>query len=559
MRDHGLSLVFVLVGVFVVLGIALLLQNIDEETPWERMANTELEVVDVVLAENLWRSGSYVTGSGPGRTTVALHVRVTNKNPDPLPTAQFSFTMVTEEGDRIMFNFNDIVDPRLVGGPFHVMDESVQGHGTRLGWIGVMVDTARLTWTDADLVIPTRAGGPEPTTAHFTIAGARFLEGLPPRIEMTAERIKYTNVIGSETPFDGRAFFIFDLTFTNLWMAPYTLNPLDLTLSYSHGGGFFCWHVGGDWDLEDPFGEVVLAPLEERTMQAVFDRGSPESLVFIRYIDRTRGSAPISMNITIPIGLPMIEAGFSPSRAEIEVERIQLRDEVEGRRCNEGNAFLIVRASLTFRGKGDLRVRYANLSLLDSEGVAHGISPVSEHLPNLMEERHLKSNMTVHGDLAFEAPEGTEPGWLVYTDYGQMCRGTVDPLDVVDTREWPMLDIRVVNLTSTDWLDDRYNVDEGEYILLVMINVSHRWDQTQRFELDNLTLFDANGTRVGDDVYNLWSPDHLRGSASLAEGEWEAGQFHIRVANEWEPGTLVYANPDGDIVIDIRGMDVTPA
>jgi hypothetical protein len=214
---------------------------------------------------------------------------------------------------------------------------------------------------------------------------------------------------------------------------------------------------------------------------------------------------------------------------------------------------------MTASSHDDIDVMYGNITIVDGEGSEYSVSPVTEHLQDPIEEQQLKVLMPMSGDLAFEVPEGTEPAWMRYRDYGQTCSGSIDASVVIDTRDWPILDIQVVNLTWTDWLDDRYFVDEGEMILLVMINVSHRWDETQQFDMHNISLFDANGTQVLDEVMNMWSPIHLRGSAGLAQGEWEDGQFHLRVSVDFEPGRLVYSDPGGDIVIDIKGMEITPA
>jgi hypothetical protein len=518
-----------------------------------------MEVQDVVLADNMWTNESYSTSQSSNLTTIALHVEVMNKGSGIVDSWGISFDFRTDEGDRYRINHYDIVDPRIHGGPFYQRKVSINPGQTHGGWVGVSVMDSSLTWTEGVLRIPTREGGPDPPTASFTLEGATRLGGLTPRLGMTVERVTYTNTIGGQEPFGGRAFLIIDLTFENLGWSPYTVNPMDLILWYGRAGGFFAWPTPGDWDIPDALGVVDLEPRGVRTLSAVFDKGSPQSIESISFIERTRDFRPVYLNITIPLDAGMVEGNFDPPRVELDIERVWVTDEVGGRLPAEGNVFHLVRTKMTASAHDNIDVMYGNITLVDGEGSEHSVSSVTEHLQDPIEEGQLKAMMPLNGDLAFEVPEGTGPAWLGYRDYGQTCTGMVDASTVVDTRDWPMLDIQVVNLTWTEWLDDRYYVDEGEMILLVMINVSHRWDETQHFELGNITLFDANGTQVLDEVMNMWSPDHLRGSASLSMGEWEDGQFHLRVGQDFEPGKLVYSDPGGDIEVDISGMDITHA
>lgn len=554
MEDDRLGTLFVIFAVLAILSAMLyILVTMEESQPEGDLAELELEVEDVVLAEAIYWNFSSAPLRVKNSTIIALKVNVSNGGDDPVGTNRLRFQVVTDRGN-ITYSYPlDVFDPRLDGGPFSEYRTKVRPGSYKVGWIAHIVGNASLNWTEATLrlvIIPERQPG---ASTRFSIADAPFLPGVPPRINFEVNDILVTDRVGDLAAGRGDYLYVFNLTVHNTWNRPVTMDPWQLWVEYS-GPTWRVHATTGVDGLERPFARLKVQPGESVVCQAVFEVPHHGTVDNITYHDMyTYGVEGTYVVRTVDPG--MVRLWFSAPRVTLQVDSMRWVERVDRLTCGEDEVFLILHTKINMVSTGSLHVDYTDLTLTDDAGRVYPVDDLITALYPRMPEGNVSYGSTRSGDVLFRMPLGADPALLTFNDSGQLATLGLDPEEVVDARGETRLRIVVMDLTFTDRTEQRMAF-EGKYFLLVRLKVTNAWSIYVYFELNNLTLYDADGSMTSDDPCIWWIDDPIRGGVRLMRGEWVSGTFWMEVPQDWEPGRLVYSDHVHDIVVDLTGMEV---
>jgi hypothetical protein len=544
----------IIIVIVMVLAIAsiLFLMTLEDPLPPDPLSELEVEVTDVVMADSLWTNRSVPLRIHEGRRYIGIKVSVTNIDDEGIRTNSIPFEVEPEGGTVYEVFYNNVLDPRLEGGPFAEDGGRIRPGQSHEGWICIWVANSSLNWTKAVLRIPTDVVGRTAPTDTFVVTGIRLFKGYASRCSITLNGVTMTDSFTGSNASTGHVLYLFDLTYVNEWPQPRTVPTGGFRLTTGSSWPTFPDEV--IWEDVPGYGHEWLEPGESISVMVMFDLSRLATIHQLIYNEEIYSYRDLP-EVILPLDDVEIFADFNPRRVVVKVEEVTITDRIGDIWCEEGDVFLVVQAELSNEWTADFIIDRWNLTLVTEDFTIHPALTGFAGLFEDADQRNLYPGNNVTTAFVYQLKEGDAPMYLVYDDHGQRAMDKVDPDEILDARGRTRLVIDVVNMTMVDEVEWP-PVREGFKVLLVRLKVSNPWEDQVIWDLDQVTLEDPNGALVDDSPYSGYVEHGIRGHGTLDKGDWIEGWFQIQVPEGWEPGRLMYNDTVIDTVVDLRGREV---
>ncbi len=467
-------------------GLSGCLSDPDEDTTAysNLRKHLDIELERSIATDHLWRGDGPLEPFGDENIYLLLYLRLSNTGDVDLNITQLLFFLHHSDGWDlwipsllVFYRFSLDQDPRFVEGELGLENVTIPPGGSISGWTFFTVDNATLEENFVVLDVAFIVDENPVLRRTFSLEDVTVDWSYPSMLSVEPKRLYFTNLYDGEAVDYGERFFVANLSLTNNWPVPVSVDLDEVNLTDGRGRVYevAIERSGSPWGSSRRNSIVI-----NDSLSFVFPFIVPEDAV------PTRLNLTEDPPIHYAINPDSIEEASFPSRVEVVVNYVYHKENAYG------NRYLIVNVTINNTSEDIVGTSPGRFVLKDDMGELHEHSSQRVvDMENELESVQLMPRNEIVGEVAFYLSPEWEPDMLVYDDGGRYLELNLDNVTLLTLDHYPRLHFRIRSMNITDgsgltpWLEWFQAELEVENLLPFEVP----------FRDSNLSMVDTDGRR----------------------------------------------------------------